>query len=64
MALKGRGRPARNDGSTKNLQYRLRLSTDEMYMLDKLSYQLGMSKADILRKGLRTLDNLNNFGEK
>ena len=64
MPLKRRGTPARNDGSTKNLQYRLRLSTDEMYMLDKLSYQLGMSKADILRKGLRTLENLNDFGEK
>lgn len=64
MPLKRRGRPKKSGGAVRSCQYRVRLTTDEMYMLDKLSYQLGMSKADILRKGLRTLDNLNDFGEK
>ena len=48
-----RGRPPRDDGEVKNKQYRLRLSDSEESILDELSTEYGMPKAEILRRGLR-----------
>ena len=47
-----RGRPPRDDGEVKNKQYRLRLSDCEESILDELSTEYGMPKAEILRRGL------------
>lgn len=50
-----RGRPPRDDGEVKNKQYRLRLSDGEESILDELSTEYGMPKAEILRRGLLSL---------
>lgn len=42
----------------KQHQYRLRISDEELDMLDEISTNTGMTKADILRKGLRMVYNL------
>jgi predicted DNA-binding protein len=53
-----RGRPRKIDGEQKDRQYRLRLSEEEECNLEKLSYEYGISKAEILRRGLRMQYNL------
>lgn len=58
MQVDKRGRPPRDDGEVKNKQYRLRLSDGEETILDELSTEYGMPKAEILRRGLRMQHNL------
>ena len=41
--MKKRGRPIRDDGGRKDLQYRLRLSVEEKSILDRLSTEYGLS---------------------
>ena len=53
MQVDKRGRPPRDDGEVKNKQYRLRLSDSEESILDELSTEYGMPKAEILRRGLK-----------
>lgn len=56
--MKKRGRPIRDDGGRKDLQYRLCLSVEEKSILDRLSTEYGLSEAEILRRGLRMQKNL------
>jgi len=58
ILMKKRGRPIRDDGGRKDLQYRLRLSVEEKSILDRLSTEYGLSEAEILRRGLRMQKNL------
>jgi hypothetical protein len=53
-----RGRPPRDDEGKKSARYMLRLSEDEEDILENLSYEYGLSKAEILRRGLRMQNNL------
>lgn len=48
---KKRGRPCK-DGN-KERQYRLRMDTDEFELLNYMSLETGLSKADILRNALK-----------
>lgn len=54
--MKNRGRPKKNNSRT--LGYRLRMDDEEAAMLDYLSEKLRLSKADVIRKGLKILYNL------
>lgn len=45
------GRPKGFNGKCE--QYRLRLSQEENYILKKLAEKEGLSKAEVLRKGLK-----------
>lgn len=58
LEVNKRGRPPRDDEEVKNKQYRLRLSYGEESILDELSTEYGMPKAEILRRGLRIQHNL------
>ena len=58
MQVDKRGRPPRDDGEVKNKQYTLRLPASEESILDELSTEYGMPKAEILRRGLRIQHNL------
>lgn len=49
--MNGRGRPKKDNAKTG--QYRIRLSQDEEAKLARISEETGVSKADILRKGLK-----------
>ncbi len=57
-----RGRPPKCDGEEKICQYRLRMSKDEAAVLDNLSREFGLNKAEILRRGLRLQRNLLLYG--
>ena len=54
-----RGRP-RKEGS-KNKRCELRLTEEELRMLDQLSTETEISKSDILRGALRSAYNLHRF---
>ena len=43
-------------------QYRLRLSQEEKYILEKLAQKEDMSKAEVLRKGLKIFNYLSKNG--
>lgn len=51
-----RGRPVKEDGKHRKIQ--LRISEEEAKMLEYLCAETGENKSDTLRKGLRTLYNL------
>ena len=55
MALKGRGRPRKPVGEVRSCQYRIRLTTYEEFLLDEMAYELGITKADVIRKSLFNL---------
>ena len=48
--------------NSKCEQYRLRLSQEEKYILEKLCEREEISKAEVFRKGLQTLDYLSKNG--
>lgn len=48
--------------NSKCEQYRLRLSQEEKYILEKLAQKEGMSKAEVLRKGLKIFNYLSKNG--
>lgn len=50
------GRPKGFNGKCE--QYRLRLSQEENYILKKLAEKEGLSKAEVLRKGLKIFNYL------
>lgn len=50
---KKRGRPKSENAKLE--QYRLRMNTEELQMLEWCCQQTGKSKADILRIGLRSV---------
>ena len=50
------GRPCKDE--TKNSQYRLRMSADEMAMLEYIAEKTGKPKSDILRESLKMKYNL------
>lgn len=54
MSEKKRGRPLKEDA--KRGQYRIRLSEEEENLLERMAEELGMTKADTLRQGLRLLN--------
>ena len=43
-------------------QYRLRLSQEEKYILEKLAQKEGISRAEVLRKGLKIFNYLSKNG--
>jgi hypothetical protein len=53
-----RGRPVRDDEGKKSSRYMLRLSEEEDKILAELAYEYGLSRAEILRRGLRMQNNL------
>lgn len=57
--MKNRGRPKKNNSRT--LGYRLRMDDEEATMLSFLSGKLSLSKAEVLRKGLKILYNLEKY---
>lgn len=57
--MKKRGRPV--VGSAKTHQYRLRLSADDVHMLEFIHNKTGKNKAEILRNGIRMQYNLAQF---
>lgn len=54
MSEKKCGRPLKEDA--KRGQYRIRLSEEEENLLERMAEELGMTKADTLRQGLRLLN--------
>lgn len=54
------GRPKGFNGKCE--QYRLRLSQEENYILKKLAEKEGLSKAEVLRKGLKIFNYLSKNG--
>lgn len=48
--------------NSKCEQYRLRLSQEEKYILEKLAQKEGISKAEVLRKGLKIFNYLSKNG--
>ena len=56
---KKRGRPCVDD--SKKFQYRLRLDEGDNSLLEYLSMQTGLSKADVLRKGLELMDKIHKY---
>ena len=50
---RGRGRPKKNGYETRNNQYLVRLTDEEMAELEDLAAFAGKSKADILREGIK-----------
>lgn len=48
-----RGRPKKNGYETRNNQYLVRLTDEEMAELEDLAAFAGKSKADILREGIK-----------
>lgn len=58
--VKRRGRPEKEDAYDK--QYRLRMNSEEEHMLNYLAFNTGLSKAEILRKGLKYLYNMRENG--
>ena len=55
-----RGRPKKFNSRSEN--YRLRLTKEEMYILDTICKKEHMTKAEILREGLRIVNNLSKNG--
>ena len=55
MPLKRRGRPRKPVGEVRSHQYRVRLTTYEEFLLDEMAYELGITKADVIRKSLFNL---------
>ena len=56
-----RGRPAKNEA--KKNQYRIRMTDEDASALEYLSEKLGLSKADVIRKGLKILLNLSKYSD-
>ena len=54
------GRPKGFNGKCE--QYRLRLSQEENYILKKLAEKEGLSKAEVLRKGVKIFNYLSKNG--
>lgn len=50
---RGRGRPKKD--ITKALQHNLRLTEQEDIMLDTLAEKMGVSRSEVIRKGLAIL---------
>ena len=55
------GRRKKTDAKDKKCI--IRMNEDELELLNGLSIETGMTKADIIRKGLRMVYNLHNFSE-
>lgn len=53
ITRRGRGRPKEFD--SKEVQYRLRMTREDAEMLSYLSKNEGITKADIIRKALRSM---------
>lgn len=54
-----KGRPAKD--TAKNSRCELRMSDEDEVKMDYLYHKTGMSKSDILRRGLHMLYNLEKF---
>lgn len=57
--MKNRGRPKKENA--RKIGYLLRINDEEKAMLDYLSGKLRQSKADVIRKGLKILYNLEKY---
>lgn len=57
--IKKRGRPAKEEA--KKCTYLLRLTEEEARDLESLAIQTGSTKAEIIRKGIRIVSNLNKY---
>ena len=53
---RGRGRPKQDD--TYDYVLKVRLSEEDLYRLKNLEGELGMSRAEIMRKALETFHNI------
>ena len=49
----GKGRPPKED--SRDNQYRIRLSNEELRKLELCCRKTGLSKADVIRKGIETV---------
>ena len=57
--IKKRGRPPKE--KSRNCCYKIRMTEDEMAVLDNISRKTGKNKSDILREGLQMQHNLFKF---
>ncbi len=57
--LETRGRPKKEN--SKSYRYGLRLTEDEIRMLEEVCESTGESKSDIIRRGLTMIYNLNKY---
>ena len=56
-----RGRPAKNEA--KKYMFSFRLSKEESNQIDILAEKLNISRADVLRKGLKMVYNLTKYSD-
>ena len=54
---RGRGRPKKEDGKTKNIQVKIRMSQDDLEALDALSEWAKMNRSETIRNLLKEAKN-------
>ena len=59
--IRKRGRPSKNEA--KKCMFSFRLSKEESNQIDILAEKLNISKADVLRKGLKMVYNLTKYSD-
>ena len=55
MTIIGKNKMGRPTDNPKTNGYRIRMTDDELIMLEKCCKKTGMSKADVIRLGIKTV---------
>lgn len=55
------GRPKKGSGCVRNVETKVRLTSEEARVLDELCVELNLTKAEVLRRGLEIQYNMLTF---